>query len=160
MKMAEVTSVDVCQESSMGVFYKKKECADNNRPLWKIRPFLLKISFFTSVPVQCYRVYHRGVIIVSSNAGQCVRGCNSRTEFLVNEDEMKSSVYDGAEFTTQGNNKRVDPYHPLAYKILRLGCVNLNLGEVQPFAKYQLEYCICLIPPSVPTICVSLRTII
>lgn len=43
---------------------------------------------------------------------------------------MKCSVYDGAEFTTQGNNKRVDPYHPLADKILRLGCVNLNLGEV------------------------------
>lgn len=127
--MAEITSVNVCQEASIQVFC-KKECADSNRPLWKIRPFLLKISFHKSVPVQCYRVYHRGVIIISSNTRQCVRGCNSHTEFLVNEDEMKSSVYNGAEFTTQENNKRVDPYHPLAYKILHLGCVNLNLGEV------------------------------
>lgn len=129
MKMAKMISVDVCQEASNGVFLQKK-CAGNNRPLWKTRHRFCSKYHFIKVPVQCYRVYHRGVIIVPSNSQQCVRGCNSHTEFLVNEDEMKSSVYDGAEFTTQGNIKRVDPYHPLAYKVLRLGCVNLNLGEV------------------------------
>lgn len=36
---------------------------------------------------------------------------------------------------------RVDPCHPLAYKILHLGCVNLNLGEVRNhIRRYQLEH--------------------
>lgn len=34
-----------------------------------------------------------------------MRACNSNTEFLVNKDEMKSSVCNGAEFTAQRNNK-------------------------------------------------------
>lgn len=49
MKMAEITSVDVCQESSNGFFYKKELCADNNPSIVKdTTSFLLKISFHKS----------------------------------------------------------------------------------------------------------------
>lgn len=92
--------------------------------LWKAQPcsechFISALCSVSRISLQC-----------NNYTAKCRRVCAVRVirnaEFLVNKDEMKSSVwYDGAEFTAQ-RNKRVDPCHPLAYKILHLGCVKFK----------------------------------
>lgn len=89
------------------------------------------------------------------------RACNSKYRVLVNEDEMKSSVYMMALILRLKGIIRVDPCHPIwPTKYCTWGAWNLYLGEVRNhIRRYQLEH--NSIPSvSLPLIYVSLIIIL
>lgn len=114
----------MCQ--SRGVHFLQKKmclpcCGRHNR---------LARNFISACVV--YRVYFCSVIIMAPNAGQvCARVIirKYRVSSLRRSDE-KQSFFMRALNIRLGGIIRMDPFHPLA-KLLHLGCVNLNLGEVR-----------------------------
>lgn len=120
--MAELTSAYVCQEASIRFFCKKKNpCL--LPMLWKTQH--CSKCHFTSALCSVSRLslqYNNYAAKKKMQESVC-RACNLKYRVLVNEDEMKSSVYMMALILRFRGIIRVDPCHHLAYKILHLGCV-------------------------------------
>lgn len=92
--------------------------------LWKAQPcskchFISALCSVSRISLQC-----------NNYTAKCKRVSAVRviqnTEFLVNKDEMKGSVYMMALNLRLRGILRVDPCHPLAYKLLHLGCVKFK----------------------------------